>query len=134
QGGPGGHAYSRAIWWGGKAAVQPPPDALPSFGRGRTRLVTAEDGVLPGTMAYYRLTPVDIQVANLAKNPEGMLVTADGVPAQRDENIKVSGGFLEGSNVSAGSGKRSSNPLKPRFEAHTKRMKTPQEISAQGPP
>lgn len=57
--------------------------------------MTPDDGDVTATMDIDRLKLVDIPVANLAKNAEGMLVTADGFPAQRDENIKVSGGFLE---------------------------------------
>lgn len=78
-----------------------PPNAIASFGSDGTLSVTPDDGDVTATMDIDRLKLVDIPVANLAKNPEGMLITADGVPAQRDENIKVSGGFLEGSNVSA---------------------------------
>ncbi len=73
-----------------------PPNAIASFGSDGTLSVTPDDGDVTATMDIDRLKLVDIPVANLAKNPEGMLVTADGVPAQRDENIKVSGGFLEG--------------------------------------
>ncbi|BBU86384.1 hypothetical protein EIMP300_77840 [Escherichia coli] len=62
-----------------------------------------------------------------------MLVTADGVPAQRDENIKVSGGFLEGSNVSAVSEMMSSIVATNRqFEAQIKMMKTAEDISDAG--
>ena len=83
-----------------------PPNAIASFGSDGTLSVTPDDGDVTATMDIDRLKLVDIPVANLAKNPEGMLITADGVPAQRDENIKVSGGFLEGSNVSAMDGSR----------------------------
>ena len=79
-----------------------------------------------------RLKLVDIPVANPAKNPEGMLVTGDGVPAQRDENIKVSGGFLEGSNVSAVSEMMSSIAMNRQFEAQIKMMKTAEDISDAG--
>ena len=79
-----------------------PPNAIASFGSDGTLSVTPDDGDVTATMDIDRLKLVDIPVANLAKNPEGMLITADGVPAQRDENIKVSGGFLEGSNVAFG--------------------------------
>ncbi len=57
-------------------------------------------------------------------------MTADGVPAQRDENIKVSGGFLEGSNVSAVSEMMSSIAMNRQFEAQIKMMKTAEDISA----
>ncbi|HEA8715601.1 TPA: flagellar biosynthesis protein FlgF, partial [Escherichia coli] len=94
--------------------------------------VTPDDGDVTATMDIDRLKLVDIPVANLAKNPEGMLVTADGVPAQRDENIKVSGGFLEGSNVSAVSEMMSSIAMNRQFEAQIKMMKTAEDISDAG--
>lgn len=97
-----------------------------------TLSVTPDDGDVTATMDIDRLKLVDIPVANLAKNPEGMLVTADGVPAQRDENIKVSGGFLEGSNVSAVSEMMSSIAMNRQFEAQIKMMKTAEDISDAG--
>ena len=97
-----------------------------------TLSVTPDDGDVTATMDIDRLKLVDIPVANLAKNPEGMLITADGVPAQRDENIKVSGGFLEGSNVSAVSEMMSSIAMNRQFEAQIKMMKTAEDISDAG--
>ena len=100
-----------------------PPNAIASFG---------DDGDVTATMDIDRLKLVDIPVADLAKNGEGMLITADGVPAQRDENIKVSGGFLEGSNVSAVSEMMSSIAMNRQFEAQIKMMKTAEDISDAG--
>ncbi|EFC1507916.1 flagellar basal body rod protein FlgF [Escherichia coli] len=97
-----------------------------------TLSVTPDDGDVTATMDIDRLKLVDIPVANLAKNPEGMLVTSDGIPAQRDENIKVSGGFLEGSNVSAVSEMMSSIAMNRQFEAQIKMMKTAEDISDAG--
>lgn len=97
-----------------------------------TLSVTPDDGDVTATMDIDRLKLVDIPVANLAKNSEGMLVTADGVPAQRDENIKVSGGFLEGSNVSAVSEMMSSIAMNRQFEAQIKMMKTAEDLSDSG--
>ncbi|WP_312788374.1 flagellar basal body rod C-terminal domain-containing protein, partial [Escherichia coli] len=85
-----------------------------------TLSVTPDDGDVTATMYIDRLKLVDIPVANLAKNPEGMLVTADGGPDQSDENINFSGGFLEGSNVSALSEWMSSIGMNRQFEAQIK--------------
>ena len=109
-----------------------PPNAIASFGSDGTLSVTPDDGDVTATMDIDRLKLVDIPVANLAKNSEGMLVTADGVPAQRDENIKVSGGFLEGSNVSAVSEMMSSIAMNRQFEAQIKMMKTAEDLSDSG--
>ena len=104
------------------------PNAIASFGSDGTLSVTPDDGDVTATMDIDRLKLVDIPVADLAKNGEGMLVTADGVLAQRDENIKVSGGFLEGSNVSAVSEMMSSIAMNRQFEAQIKMMKTAEDI------
>lgn len=56
-----------------------PPNAIASFGSDGTLSVTPDDGDVTATMDIDRLKLVDIPVANLAKNPEGMLITADGV-------------------------------------------------------
>lgn len=108
-----------------------PPNAIASFGSDGTLSVTPDDGDVTATMDIDRLKLVDIR-SRTAKNPEGMLVTADGVPAQRDENIKVSGGFLEGSNVSAVSEMMSSIAMNRQFEAQIKMMKTAEDISDAG--
>ena len=102
-----------------------PPNAIASFGSDGTLSVTPDDGDVTATMDIDRLKLVDIPVANLAKNSEGMLVTADGVPAQ-------SGGFLEGSNVSAVSEMMSSIAMNRQFEAQIKMMKTAEDLSDSG--
>ena len=70
-----------------------PPSAIASFAATR-RSVTPDDGDVTATMDNDRLKLADIPGLT-RKNAEGMLVTADGFPLQRDENIKVSGGFLK---------------------------------------
>ncbi|WP_330983788.1 MULTISPECIES: flagellar basal body rod protein FlgF [Enterobacterales] len=109
-----------------------PPNTIASFGSDGTLSVTPDDGDVTATMDVDRLKLVDIPVNNLAKNAEGMLVTADGIPAQRDENIKVSDGFLEGSNVSAVSEMMSSIAMNRQFEAQIKMMKTAENLSDSG--
>ena len=91
-----------------------PPNAIASFGSDGTLSVTPDDGDVTATMDIDRLKLVDIPVANLAKNPE------------------VSGGFLEGSNVSAVSEMMSSIAMNRPFEAQIKMMKTAEDISDAG--
>lgn len=117
---------------GDNGPITLPPNAIASFGSDGTLSVTPDDGDVTATMDIDRLKLVDISVGNLTKNSQGMLVTADGVPAQRDENIKVSGGFLEGSNVSAVSEMMSSIAMNRQFEAQIKMMKTAEDISDSG--
>lgn len=109
-----------------------PPNAIATFGSDGTLSVTPDDGDVTATMDIDRLKLVDIPVSNLAKNAQGMLVTADGVPAERDENIRVSGGFLEGSNVSAVSEMVATIAMNRQFEAQIKMMKTAEDLSDSG--
>lgn len=109
-----------------------PPNAIASFGSDGTISVTPDDGDVTATMDVDRLKLVDIPVNNLRKNAQGMLVTADGRPAERDENIKVSGGYLEGSNVSAITEMTASISLNRQFEAQIKMMKTAEDLSDAG--
>lgn len=109
-----------------------PPNVIASFGSDGTLSVTPDDGDVTATMDIDRLRLVNIPVENLAKNAEGMLVTVDGAPAELDENIKVSGGYLEGSNVSAISEMLASVSLNRQFEAQVKMMKAAEELSESG--
>lgn len=117
---------------GDNGPITLPPNAIASFGSDGTLSVTPDDGDVTATMDVDRLKLVDIPVNNLTKNSQGMLVTADGAAAQRDENIKVSGGFLEGSNVSAVGEMMSSIAMNRQFEAQIKMMKTAEDISDSG--
>lgn len=109
-----------------------PPNSIASFGRDGTLSVTLDDGDVTATMDVDRLKLVNIPVQNLAKNAQGMLITLDGQPAPVDENIKVSGGFLEGSNVSAVSEMLASISLNRQFEAQIKMMKAAEQLSDSG--
>jgi flagellar basal-body rod protein FlgF len=109
-----------------------PPNAMASFGTDGTLSVTPDDGDVKGTMDVDRLKLVNIPVNNLAKNPEGMLVTANGAPAPVDEEIKVSGGYLESSNVSAIGEMMASISLNRQFESQIKMMKAAEDLSDYG--
>ncbi|MCT4704618.1 flagellar basal body rod protein FlgF [Enterobacteriaceae bacterium H16N7] len=109
-----------------------PANAIASFGSDGTLSITPDDGDVTATMDVDRLKLVNIPVSNLAKNAEGMLVTADGRPAGIDEDIKVAGGYLEGSNVNAVSEMMSSISLNRQFEAQIKMMKAAEQLSESG--
>ncbi|PSN07856.1 flagellar basal body rod protein FlgF [Siccibacter turicensis] len=109
-----------------------PPNAIASFGSDGTLSITPDDGDVMATMDIDRLKLVSIPVSNLAKNLQGMLVTADGAPAETNENIHVQGGYLESSNVSAVSEMMHSLALTRQFEAQIKMMKTAEELSNAG--
>src|SRR5690606_12399637 len=105
---------------------------IASFGSDGTLSITPDDGDVTATMDIDRLKLVTIAQNNLSKNERGMMITRDGQPAQPDENIKVSGGFLEGSNVSAISEMLASISLNRQFEAQIKMMKAAEELSESG--
>lgn len=109
-----------------------PPNAIASVGSDGTISVTPDDGEITATMDVDRLKLVDIPVNNLAKNPQGMLITANGQPAQRDEDVKVVGGYLESSNVSAINEMLASISLNRQFESQIKMMKAAQDLSEYG--
>lgn len=80
------------------------PIVLPPF----TALSIGEDGTIsvqtPGVQEMQpidRLRLVNGEVGALTKNIAGLIVTRDGAPLPADELVKVRGGHLEGSNVSA---------------------------------
>ncbi|WP_312282800.1 flagellar basal body rod protein FlgF [Pseudescherichia sp.] len=109
-----------------------PPNAIASFGRDGTLSITPDDGDVTATMDIDRLKLVTIPPENLAKNGQGMIVTADGSRAPLDENINVSGGYLEGSNVTAVTEMLASISLSRQFEAQIKMMKAAQDLSEAG--
>lgn len=109
-----------------------PANAIASFGSDGTISVTPDDGDVTATMDVDRLKLVNIPIENLAKNAQGMMVTADGQAAEIDDNIKVSGGYLEGSNVSAVSEMLASISLNRQFEAQIKMMKAAEDLSDSG--
>lgn len=109
-----------------------PPNAIASFGSDGTLSITPDDGDVTATMDIDRLKLVTIARNNLSKNERGMLITRDGQPAQPDENIKISGGCLEGSNVSAVSEMMASISLNRQFEAQIKMMKAAEELNESG--
>jgi flagellar basal-body rod protein FlgF len=109
-----------------------PPNAIASFGRDGTLSITSDDGDVTATMDIDRLKLVTIPPENLAKNGQGMIVTADGSRAPLDENINVSGGYLEGSNVTAVTEMLASISLSRQFEAQIKMMKAAQDLSEAG--
>lgn len=117
---------------GDNGPIMLPPNAIASFGSDGTLSITPDDGDVTATMDVDRLKLVDIPVSNLAKNAQGMLVTADGAPAELNENIRVQGGYLESSNVSAVSEMMHSLSLNRQFEAQIKMMKTAEDLSNAG--
>ena len=117
---------------GDNGPITLPPNAAATIGRDGTISITPDDGDVTATMDVDRLKLVTIPVNNLAKNPEGMLITADGIPPQVDEGIKVQGGFLESSNVSASAEMMHSIALERQFEAQIKMMKAAEDLSTAG--
>ncbi len=109
-----------------------PPNSMIAFGSDGTISITPDDGDVTATMDVDRLKLVSIPANQLAKNSEGMLVMANGTPAEPDENIKVQGGYLEASNVSAVNEMVNSITLQRQFEAQIKMMKAAEDLSNAG--
>lgn len=109
-----------------------PANAIASFGNDGTLSVTPDDGDVTATMDVDRLKLVNIPIGNLAKNVQGMMITADGRAPAIDENIKITGGYLESSNVTAVSEMLASISLNRQFEAQIKMMKAAEDLSDSG--
>ncbi len=76
-----------------------PPDVIVSVGRDGT-LSTVPTNTIPNAVAILgRIKLVNPPEQNLAKYGDGLFRLKDGNPAPADANVKLTSGFLEGSNV-----------------------------------
>lgn len=74
-----------------------------------------------------RLKMVNPDEAQLVRGDDGLFRLATGAAANRDENVRVAGGYLEGSNVNVVEQMVSMISLARNFEMHTKMLQTAQE-------
>jgi flagellar basal-body rod protein FlgF len=79
-----------------------------------------------------RIKLVDIPPINLTKNETGLLITRNGGPAPASDEIRVTTGHLEASNVSAIDELVASMSLNRLFESQVKMMKAAEDISNAG--
>lgn len=112
---PDGEAYTRAGSFVVDAQGALTVNGRPVLGEGgpivlppSTRVMVTPDGTVQveaegqtGLEAVDKLKLVNGDAAALTKSPEGLIVSRDGTPLPVDETVRVVGGHLEGSNVSA---------------------------------
>lgn len=111
------------------------PIVLPPY----TRMAIAEDGTIsiqpPGAVDMQpvdRLRLVRGEAADLTKNEAGLIVARGGEPLPADEAVRVRGGHLEGSNVSAIGEMVATMSLNRDFEIQMKLFKAADSMAEAG--
>lgn len=79
-----------------------------------------------------RIKRVNVPAAELVKDGAGLLITKNGEPAPADENVRLIGGHLEESNVSAIDQLVATMSLNRLFESQVKMMKAAEDLSKAG--
>ncbi|RFA30738.1 flagellar biosynthesis protein FlgF [Alkalilimnicola ehrlichii] len=79
-----------------------------------------------------RLRLVDAPEGGFAKNASGLLVTATGVPAMASDEVRITSGFLESSNVSPMESLTATMSLNRLFETQVKMMRAASDIAETG--
>lgn len=141
----GGEAYTRAGSLDIDADGQLSVNGRPVLGDGgpivlpeHTRVAIAQDGTLsilaPGQTEMQvidRLKLVSAEGASLTKNEAGLIVAREGaLPA--DETLRVRGGYLEGSNVSAVEEMVATMSLNREFEIQMRLYKSADSMAEAG--
>ncbi|HBD12939.1 MAG TPA: flagellar basal-body rod protein FlgF [Porticoccaceae bacterium] len=112
---------------GNAGPIAVPPNAKLEIG-GDGTISVLPIGQNPNTLAVVdRIKLVTLDEANLAKDADGMLRTADGEPTPPDASVRVVSGSLETSNVNAIESMVRMIELARSFEAQVKMMKTAEE-------
>lgn len=104
-------------------------DALRIAGDGRISILPRGE---PLMVEVGRIKLVDLPAAQLQKDPAGLLVRRDGLPAEQAENVALASGFLESSNVSAIDQLVGTMSLSRLFETQVKMMKAAEDLSTAG--
>jgi fagellar hook-basal body proteins len=112
------------------------PIILPTFASltiGDDGIITIipDDGDVSQAIDVDRIKLVDIAASNLQKNANGNLVT-QAATNPRSEDVQVTSGHLETSNVSAVGEMVASIALNRQFEAQIKMMKAAEEMASTG--
>lgn len=141
-----GEAYTRAGSLDIDAEGQLSVNGRPVLGDGgpivlpeHTRVTIAQDGTLsilaPGQtemQAIDRLKLVSAEAAGLSKNAAGLIVARDGASLPVDETVRVRGGYLEGSNVSAVEEMVATMSLNREFEIQMRLYKSADSMAEAG--
>ena len=103
-----------------------PPDNSIEVGQDGTISATPVTGAKAGS-AVGRLKLVNPPEADLRRGDDGLFRTRSGTPAAQDDNVRVSGGFIEGSNVNIVDQMVSMLSLARQFEMQTRLLDTAQQ-------
>ena len=85
---------------GDAGSVTIPPDSKITLGADGTISIIPTTGAQNTTNVVGRLKLVNPPENTLVRGPDGLFRTNDGTPAPLDESVRLSDGYLEGSNVS----------------------------------
>ena len=119
----------RAVLGAGGPIVLPEYDSIRIAADGRISVLPRGE---PAMVEVDQIKLVDVPVGQLSKDNAGLLVTRDGVAAATDENVQLTSGFLEASNVSAIDQLVASMSLSRLFETQVKMMKAAEDLSTAG--
>ncbi len=78
-----------------------PPDVKVTIGADGTVSVVQESGQQNSVNALGQIKLVNPPQADLVRGDDGLFRLRSGVPATTDPNVKLAGGYLEGSNVNS---------------------------------
>ncbi|HEX5126058.1 MAG TPA: flagellar basal body rod protein FlgF, partial [Rhodocyclaceae bacterium] len=120
------HTHSGLQVLGDSGPITLPPDSSIEVGADGTISATQLTGQAISTQVA-RLKLVNPPEAQLQRGDDGLFRVADGQPAAQDENVKVAGGYLEGSNVSVVEQMVSMISLARQFEFQTKMITTAED-------
>ncbi len=104
-----------------------PPDNEITVGADGTISVVPASGAQSAVSAVGRLKLVNPPVESLVRGGDGLFRLADGGQAEADGNVKVVGGYLEGSNVNVVDQMVSMIALARQFELQTQMLQKAQE-------
>lgn len=112
---------------GDSGPITIPPDNGIEIGQDGTITATPTTGARNAANAVGRLKLVDPAETDLRRGEDGLFRTTTGTPAAQNDNVKVVGGFVEGSNVSVVEQMVSMVSLARQFEMQTKILETAQD-------
>jgi flagellar basal-body rod protein FlgF len=107
--------------------VSLPPDDQIMIGTDGSISAIPSSGAVNNVNLVGRLKLVNPPEQDLVRGEDGLFRLASGAPAPVDENVKVAGGYLEGSNVNVVDQLVQMISLQRQFEMQTKMLQTAQD-------
>lgn len=112
---------------GDSGPVTIPPDNSVEIGSDGSVTATPLTGAKTSANVAGRLKLVNPDEATLVRGDDGLFRTSNNVPAVQDDNVRVAGGFIEGSNVNVVEQMVNMLSLARHFEMQTKLLDTAQQ-------